>query len=340
MRWKPVLYDKVNLLHKLTPQRFINVLASEISYQISVWFKRPKLWAYPSFFSVEPNNTCNLACPECPVGSKTLKRKKGYISKSVYQKIINSLSQKAIYLTLYFQGEPFLHPEIYDMINYASQKKLYVATSTNAHSINEENARKIIQSGLDRLIISLDGTDQETYSAYRKGGDITMVISGIQQIVKAKKELKSQKPIVEIQFLVLGTNEHQIKQIKQLSRELKADQLSLKSAQVSDYQNGNPFIPKNPVYSRYRKVSSGEYALKTSGANRCHRMWSGCVFTYNGDVVPCCFDKDAEHIMGNIVDQDFASIWRSGTYLDFRQKVFTNRSSIAMCRNCTEGIKK
>ena len=84
-----------------------------------------------------------------------------------------------MYLIFYFQGEPYLNPDFLDMVKYASGKKIYTATSTNAHYLNDANARRTIESGLDRLIISIDGTTQETYQQYRVGGHLNKVLEGL-----------------------------------------------------------------------------------------------------------------------------------------------------------------
>ena len=85
------------------------------------------------------------------------------LDAKLFRNTIDELKNKLIYLTLYFQGEPFLHPDIFELFQYASQRKVYTATSTNGHYLDKTNAQKIIDSGLDRLIISIDGTTQETY---------------------------------------------------------------------------------------------------------------------------------------------------------------------------------
>lgn len=339
MKTRAIWQDKFNMLAKLNFRRTWNQLMLELSYLLSNFLRRPIVWGYPISFSLEPTNRCNLGCPECPTGAKTMKRASGFIRWDVFQASVDTMSKRAIYMTLYFQGEPFMHPQIFDMIKHAQQKKLYVATSTNAHYLDEKRARKVVESGLDKLIISLDGVDQKTYEAYRKGGDLDKVLEGIRNIVSAKDEMKSKKPFVELQFLVLGTNEHQIKEIQALARQLKVDKLALKTAQVYDFENGNPLIPKNEKYSRYRKLANDKYEIKLKMRDRCYRMWTGCVITFNGDVVPCCFDKDAEYNMGNIKETEIEKLWKSEKYQSFRRQLLKDRASIEMCRNCTEGLR-
>ena len=152
------------------------------------------------------------------------------------------------------QGEPYLNPAFLDMVKYASSKKIYTATSTNAHYLNDENAKKTVESGLDRLIISIDGTTQDVYKQYRVGGNLEKVIEGAKNIVKWKKELNSKTPFVFFQFLVVKPNEHQIEEIKKLAKEIGVDDVRFKTAQVYDYENDpNQLIPTIDKFSRYRK---------------------------------------------------------------------------------------
>jgi radical SAM protein with 4Fe4S-binding SPASM domain len=138
---------------------------------------------------------------------------------------------------------------------------------------------------------------------------------------------------------VVKPNEHQIEDAKQLADEMGVDEIRFKTAQVYDYQNGNPLIPTNEKYSRYRKMSDGTYRLKNKMSNHCWRMWSSAVVTWDGSIVPCCFDKDAKHKLGNMQFVKFQDIWKNNDYQHFRKALLTNREEIDICKNCSEGSK-
>jgi radical SAM protein with 4Fe4S-binding SPASM domain len=112
-----------------------------------------------------------------------------------------------------------------------------------------------------------------------------------------------------------------------------------KTAQVYNYENGNPLIPENEKYSRYRRNSDGHYEVKNSLDNHCWRLWSACVITWDGKVVPCCFDKDAEHQLGNLNEASLQEIWNGERYRSFRSQLFRSRKEIDICANCSEGTK-
>lgn len=261
------------------------------------------------------------------------------LENQFFNQTIDQLAGHLHYLVFYFQGEPYLNPAFLNMVSYASKKGIYTATSTNAHYLKDEVAKKTIESGLDRLIISIDGTTQETYQSYRIGGKLEKVIEGAKNIIKWKKELNSSTPHVIFQFLVVKPNEHQIDEVMALGKEIGVDEVRLKTAQVYDYEQGNDLIPTLDKYSRYKKKKDGTWVIKNKMVNSCWRMWQSCVITWDGAVVPCCFDKDATHQLGQLKDKSFKEIWASKSYQGFRQSLLISRSEIDICKNCTEGTK-
>jgi radical SAM protein with 4Fe4S-binding SPASM domain len=333
------LTDGFNFISKLTAGRAINALKVVSSYYISKWTGKPLHWGLPISISIEPTTSCNLRCPECPSGLRSFTRPIGMLQENLFKKSIDELYKDLLYLIFYFQGEPYLNPKFLDLVKYASDKGLYTATSTNAHYLTDENARKTIESGLDRLIISIDGTTQETYQSYRIGGKLEKVIEGAKNVVKWKKELKSKTPHIIFQFLVVKANEHQINDLRILAKEIGVDEVGLKTAQIYDFKDGNELIPTLDEYSRYKKQPDGTYAIKNQLLNHCWKLWHSCVITWDGLVVPCCFDKDAEYRMGDLKATSFATLWNSLIYKTFRASVLKSRSEIEMCKNCTDGVK-
>ena len=287
--------DHINLAKKMSTKRMFNAAGVKMSFWRSKWFKNARVNGYPISLTIEPTTACNLGCPECPSGLKQFTRPEGNIKEEFYRKIIDQVAGHSFYLNFYFQGEPYINPKFLDMVSYANGKRMYTATSTNAHFLTPENAKKTIESGLSRLTISIDGTTQETYESYRKNGSLDKVIEGTKNIMIAKRKLNAKAPYVIFQFLVVKPNEHQIEDAKKLASELGVDEIRFKTAQVYNFKNGNPLIPSIEKYSRYKKQADGTYRIKNKLLNECWRLWSSCVITWDGKVVPCCFDKDATH---------------------------------------------
>jgi len=336
---KAQFYDVLNFFSKLSLKRVGNLTKLVGSYYYSNFIGKSIHKGKPFSISIEPTTTCNLRCPECPSGLRAFNRPTGNLDKDFFKKTIDEIYKELLYLIFYFQGEPYINPEFLEMVKYANEKKLYTITSTNGHFLNDENAKKTIESGLDRLIISLDGTTQDVYESYRRGGDMNKVLEGAENMVKWKKKLNSTKPYLIFQFLVVKPNEHQIEDVKRVAKEIGIDKVLFKTAQIYDYKNGNPLIPTIDKYSRYKKESDGTFAIKNKLANSCWKMWHSNVITWDGKVVPCCFDKDADFVMGDLQNNTFQEIWTDKKYGKFRKGISKGRDKIEMCKNCTEGTK-
>ena len=331
--------DGLNFLSKLTFGRMVNALKVVASFYVSKLLKKPVQWGFPISVTVEPTTSCNLRCPECPSGKREFTRPTGMLQNDFFTQTIDELHKKVSYLIFYFQGEPYLNPKFLEMVKYASQKKIYTATSTNAHYLNDANAKKTVESGLDRLIISIDGTTQETYEQYRIGGDLKKVTEGAENIIRWKKKLGSKTPHVIFQFLVVKPNQHQTEEVKLLAKKIGVDEVRFKTAQIYDFENGSPLIPTIDKYARYKKGEDGKYAIKNRMLDHCWRLWHSTVITWDGLVVPCCFDKDATHQLGDLKKVKFAELWQGKEYTNFRASVLRSRSEIDICKNCTEGTQ-
>lgn len=325
------------MLKYLSIRKIVNLFKVYIGYWLSLLFKKPVVWGKPYSLTIEPTNNCNLNCLECPSGNNSSKRPKGFIDIDLYQKIIDEVKGFVIYHMIYFQGEPLLHPNLFEFIRYADQNKIYTCTSTNGHFLTEENCKKIVQSGLKKLIISVDGVTQESYSKYRVGGDLEKVKQGIQTLAELKQKFHSRYPIIDLQFLVFRHNEHEIDEFKNLAKQLGADQVSVKSAQVDFPEQHANLIPTIEKYSRYL-LQSNTLKIKSKLKNRCVRIWNTLVVTWDGFVVPCCFDKSSEFPIGNLKKQTAMKLWNTMAFKHFRINILTNRKTYTMCHNCTEGL--
>lgn len=331
--------DTLNFISKLSFRKVWNAFKIVSSFYVSKTFKKPVQWGLPFNISVEPTTSCNLRCPECPSGLRSFTRPTGMLDYTFYEKTINEVSDNLIYLYFYFQGEPYLNRDFLKMVQYASAKKIYTVTSTNAHYLDDENAKQTVLSGLDRIIVSIDGTTQETYENYRIGGSLDKVISGTKNLVRWRKKLQSKTPHIIFQFLVVKPNEHQIQEVYDLAMALEVDEVKLKTAQIYDYENGSDLIPENEKYARYKKNKNGKYEIKNPLLNHCWKLWHSCVITWDGMIVPCCFDKDASHKMGSLKQYSFKEIWHNKSYVQFRKNILKSRKEIDICKNCIEGLE-
>ena len=336
---KHLLHYYIGILKKLSLAKCYNFLKLFAGFHYSRLINEPRQFGLPVFVSIEPTTSCNLRCPQCPSGLREFTRPTGMLQNQLFEKIILQLKKHLHSLTFYFQGEPYLNPDFLKMVAFANRHKLYTITSTNAHYLTTENARQTVLSKLDKLIISVDGITQEVYEQYRIGGKLDKVIEGTQEILRQKRILKSNTPHVVWQFVVFKPNQQQIEAVKKLGKEIGVDEVKIKTAQIYDFENGHDLIPEIEAYSRYRKNPEGDFEIKNKLLNQCWRMWQGCVITWDGKIVPCCFDKDAKYKLGNLDSERFENIWYSPAYTNFRKSVLKSRKQIDICTNCTEGTK-
>lgn len=332
-------YFALALLGRSSGKKVANYVRLKVGFATLIKNKKWIKTAMPIALSIEPTTACNLGCSQCPSGLKSFHRPTGNIDVNQATTWINELKDYLYYINFYFQGEPLIHPKINELIAHATKCNISSAISTNAHFLSPAKCEALVNAGLSKIIISLDGIKQKSYERYREGGEIQKVTSGIKNLVAAKKKLKKKHPLIEVQFIVFKQNEDEIPQLKSFVKKLGADMLSLKTAQIYDQSSAEELLPKQDKYLRYKKNNAGVFELKNNFKNQCWRMYSSAVITQNGDVVPCCFDKDADYAMGNVNMQSFKAINQSGAYKNFGEKVFNARKQIDICQNCSEGSK-
>jgi radical SAM protein with 4Fe4S-binding SPASM domain len=311
-----------------------NTIAAGYSYMVSSVTGRPVTKGMPLAIGAELTNHCNLRCPECSTGSGMMTRPKGFMSTALFDKLISELEPYLYNINLYFQGEPMLHAGFFHFLGRCAN--LNTVVSTNGHFLSEENAGKLATSGLKQLVISLDGMDQQTYSSYRVNGDFEEVTRGIRNVSEAVKRISSPMKIV-LQFLVNLNNEHQIAEARKFAHEVNAV-LKLKSMQIINEDDFVKWLPSGKRFSRYENKCN-TYTLKNSYPDRCARLWFNPVITWDGKVLPCCFDKNADHVMGDLNEDTFREIWTGPKYRIFRKSVLSGRRMNDICRNCTSGLR-
>jgi len=323
----------------LTRSRFINALRCYWNYALSR-IGLVRISHGPMFVSVEPASVCQLRCPECPVGqgrptpNPSLKGREfsgaPYMSREVWERVLEEIKKTAHTVQFYFQGEPLLHKELNRMIYEANKYGLYTIVSTNAQAMTQDLAMDLIGAGLDRIIISMDGLTEESYQAYRVGGSLEQCKKAIGYLRKAKDYLETHT-VIEIQCLRLRTNEHEWAEFKCQYKALGADRLVFKTAQLYNYADGHPLMPDDPRYSRYIQGEDGKYHRRKLGKG-CLRVWSGVVITTDGEVLPCCYDKARAHTYGNIMEKPLRELFGSEKAKAFRRAALTETPEI--CKEC------
>ncbi len=323
----------------LTPRRITNVLKAGASLLVSSLLRKPVVWGVPPVLTIEPTNLCNLRCPLCTTGAGEMERPGGRLSLDTFRRLLDLLGDHVFFLLIYHQGEPYMNKHFFDFIRLAKQKGIYVTTSTNGHFFTPANVEKTIESGLDSMIISVDGVTQESYARYRVGGALGRVIEGTRRLLQARRRSGSRTPLVALQFLVMRHNEEEIPRMKQLARELGVDRFLVKTIEVRTLAEARTWLPDREAFRRY-EVRGDAFVVKgVSKKQNCPRLWLSTLMNWDGSIVPCCFDKNGRYRVGRIHRvEDFRAIWKGEALQAFRRQHLHHRQSIDICRNCNQGF--
>jgi len=302
-------------------KKIINFFRAEISRMM----RKKDLKSLPIALNIEPTTRCNLKCPMCwrtyikPVRDIDL-------TFENYKKIIDQVANTLLFLFLWNWGEPLLHKDIAQMVEYAKNKGIFVSLSTNAFFLDEKAINEMISSGLDHMIISLDAATKETYLQCRPGSDFNKVTNNIKNLIAKKRQKKSILPFINLQFIVMKMNETELIQAKNLGKELGVDKVSFKKLDAPIKHLREKLSPVN------KKFKPDVYGKKTRNL-KCFRPWFHCVINSDGDVIPCCHDFTFKYVLGNVFKESFGKIWHNKEYTGFRRQILEGKV-IEMCKFC------
>ena len=289
--------------------------------ELQLRFGRTKVWGYPFEWEIDTTNICQLKCPLCHTGLGTVNRQKGVMHFDLYKKTIDQIKDYCIWLSLYSWGEPFLNKRIHEYVAYAHQANIATMMSTNLNKpMTPKMAEDLVRSGLDSLIISLDGTTQEVYEVYRVGGQLDRVLDNIRLLADKRRELGSATPFLEWQFIVMRQNEHQIEDARKMAVELGVDDIVFKKV---DFPHGED----DPVLAeRWLPVATDEFRRNQpfekpymEGGDRCWRLWRSGVVNWDGGYAPCCYLTDAADDFGSVKTHTIKEIWNNQHYTTARE---------------------
>ena len=301
----------------------------QLSIGWSYIFNRLTMWGSPWSFSIEPSNVCNLRCRECFTGLGLSKRKPHFISEEDFTLAINQIRHTALNLFLYFQGEPYSNPQFTRLIEIAHSSNIFTVTSSNGHLINNDNAENTVLAGLDKIIIPLDGYSQDSYSAYRSGGSFAAAKNAITLIANAKRRLRRKNPVIEGQCLASKITENHLKEIKRIAIECGADKFCVKTMQIETDEGFEKFLPTNQRLSRYTRDNELKHKVKF-----CRRIFQSVVITSELNVLPCCYDKETQFILGNLHQASLHDIIHSSKAKELYNRILYSLPHLKMCKNC------
>jgi len=280
--------------------------------------KRPH---FPHLHQIEPTNVCPYRCMMCPRG-KEMTRKTGFMEFSVFSKVIDEVVAypeeiKKKELKLFHFGESLLHPQIGEMNEYAASRGLNTVLSVNAIEFNPAIAEKLIRGNASKIIVSLDGFDAESFETIRgRKIDYQQAIENILQASALIRSLNGTTKLF-IRMIALILNAHKIEAFKSYWQEKNIDTEirrffpwgEKEMLEIGEYDKYPPFMP-------------------------CPFSWQYLVVQWNGDVVACCRDYNAENKMGNVKRASLEEIWNSKKYTTFRENMIRGNYTHSICQTC------
>lgn len=308
---------------------------------------------FPSTIAIDPVDACNLKCPLCPNGLRILNDQPKVMSLETFKLVVKKIPGIE-HICLFNWGEPFLNPSAFKMIRYAHGKNIRVTIHSN-FSLKKDNDFfiNIIESGLDTLVISLDGASQQSYSKYRIGGDFDLVLANIKKLAKMKNELGNKSPLIVWKFIVNRFNEDEIdiakNMAKRLGIEFETSYLGLSDdlpgVNLTDTieERKQYWLPKNKKYqqSYYRN----EYR-KPLMKSHCAQLFETVIINPDGKVLPCCWVTDGKHTFGDLRKESFEDIWYNAKYIYsrslFLKEKYSGSKKKTVCLLCEnfEKLKK
>lgn len=321
-----------------TWQRNINLIKCILNWKV---FGKTKLDTRPVIVAFCPSgNICNLKCKLCPTGERIPGRKQGMMTFKTFKTAIDELGLYLYRIHLYHWGEPFLNKDIFKMIKYARSYGIRVMMSTNLRDMDDKMARKIIDSEIDWLVISLDGASNESVIKYQKGNNFDKVFKNITDLIKLRDKLGKKLPIIEWRYIVNKHNEHEIEKAKELAKE---NNIRIGFLPTAPMQNANPLKTEEESFKEIKPWMSSipKYQLynpetghKKDIIKECNWLWFSSTINWNGSISACCYFPE-KYDFGNMLDSSFMSVWNNEKHQKGRS-VIVKRSEepTSLCQGC------
>jgi radical SAM protein with 4Fe4S-binding SPASM domain len=304
----------------------MNFLVSKLQLKL----RMSKLYNHPYFAVIDPCGICALKCPLCNTGRGDLSRKRGMMSFDEYKKIIDELGDYLVTIFFTDWGEPLMNKELPHMVNYTKNVKKvpFTSLSTNLNpEMSDDYVRELVTSGLDLIIISVDGATQKTYEKYRRGGNLSKVVANTKRILQERAGAGHERPFVVWQFLVFNHNQHEIGEAIKLAEKTGVDSIRICGALVNtsaldrpfkeNYEMSKEMLP--PIGSRYSEYIS--MGVKKQSSSICSWLWHNVAIGSGGEVFPCCAVFSEKYSFGNVLTDSFGKIWNNEKYVKARKAV-------------------
>jgi len=298
-------------------QRLLRVFWSyRIARNDTVNYLPYRLW-------VEPTALCNLKCVYCPNKDLARQQKPGFMSFTLFKKVIDEACNWVHDINVHHRGESLLHPRFLDMVNYAGEKGVFTKLHTNATRMDEQMTRAILASRLDLISFSFDGFDKQTYERHRSPGKFEPTLGNILRFLRVKKERGQKRPITIFEVLDFPDSKGAFGSEKKQAFERKFEGLPLDRFIVKKAHNWAGNID----------INAGVYT--SGGFVPCTFLWHSLVIMWDGKVGPCPHDFMGEITLGDVSKQSLEEIFNVPTIRRLRQQMIKRELEKRLpCNKC------
>lgn len=323
---KRALRRRVWLFDRPSPAKIANLLLSLVEYGAG----RQRLASRPYTVKIDISPLCGLRCPTClhadgaesgkPLLEAQTFRKSDRMSVADFRNVIDQIKEKTQAVSLYYFGDPLMHPNLAELCGIARQAGLGVhMTSHLSYNLSDARIEKLATCGVTHLTVAVDGAAQEIYAASRIGGRLDWVLSNLQRIGAFKRDHGLRYPVVEVQYI---RHPHHRPDEERLVRKLVQPFRVDEFTRIENYKFKNVVDEDN---SQFDIIGNREKSLLP----RCVLPFTHTLIKYNGDVIPCCNHRTGrqyanlggEAVAGNIFEQPLDEIWNNRAYQDMRRLV-------------------
>jgi MoaA/NifB/PqqE/SkfB family radical SAM enzyme len=330
----------------------ISMLARKVKLVTDLVGKRPKGWQSllwnstmaqlrrvgplmsPVHVTVEPTNACNARCPVCETGKGDMHRKTGFIDEHLFKEFVDDNASTLAVMLFYGMGEPFMHRSSYELIRYARDKGIFVETCTNGDFVDAEG---VIYSDINKVSFQLGGMDQETHQRYRVRTRLDKAIKNLEDLITAKRKYPDSNVQIEVGFIVMRHNEHQVGDFLKWAKEIGVDRANIIDPCARNMLEAHAYLPENKKYWYYDEEAFAKGILKPKHLpdNECVWIWNSTQVNWDGSVVPCCRDPNGKFPLGNAFESGLRRVFNGEKATEFRRNILKAQGDVSICKLCS-----
>jgi len=325
-------YDRIPfVLKNMSLRKRLNLLATGMN----LFHRKTRPWSWPTHFMVELTNTCNLKCPVCPTGSGLLERDRGFLDLKLYERMMKEVGPRLLMIFLWGWGEPLLHPSFNKFVRIARNHNVIPVLSTNGQSLIKEEVReKLLMDPPTQLIVAIDGLTDETNTHYRVGARMDLTLEGVHKLLEERQRRIQDGPHINMRYIVMEHNEHEVEQVESFARQHGFDSLSLRSLSTVEHRD-NAQRNLAPTVPEYKAYNHEDGAAGKRENFTCHIAFTFPAMFVDGTITACDQDANALHAIGRFEGKhSFKDIWFGHKAAAVRKIIRDDRNRFSFCRAC------